>query len=341
MRCFSLNDKRFFLSLFISLFLVVLTGNFLFSEKSELEIKKLDIYLKIAKEINTVDNIRDKKDFVIALLEKLDKEFNLSEDERNYTKLLKSSFQEGDFSEANSLFLSSKDIMVGILVTQNRRFIVLKKEQDINEKIVKAESIFYDFLKNENFEGLEDENHFFPIVLVSKVFNEKFSFIFFKDKDSWKKFSVIVNSDNFPPDSIRLFYLTGKILSSGVGPFFVKNDYFVITVKDRFKKDFLVLEEIKVKIMSLLFLKVLQEKKILKNSDDKAIFLVFFNDFKNDKVARRIIKRVVGDNSFKGSNANRNFGKLKKLLRKIIQIEKDGDLEAFKSLKGDTINDGN
>jgi len=340
MRGLFLNNKRFFLSFFLSLVLVIITGKFLFSEKDKSEVKKLDIYLKIAKEIRTINSFKDKKDFVIILLEKLDKEFNLSEDERKYVTLLRSSFQKEDFSDVNSLFLSSKDIKVGIIITQNKKLIVLKKETDINEKIVKAESLFYDLQKSENFEGLQNENHFFPLILVSKVFNGNFTLTFLNNKDDWRKLTVIINSEKFSPNAINLFYLLGKILSSGVGPFFVKNNYFVITVKDRFKKDFLILEEVKVKIMALLFLKMLQEKKILETSD-KAIFSAFINDFKNSNIARNIIIKVIGDKPFEENNMKKEFGKLKKLLRKIIRIEKEGDLKAFESLKSDAINDGN
>ena len=286
--------------------------------------------LKISNIINK-EGIEDKESLIKIKAEILKTKLN-NESEREYLDNLLTYLKGNNIYELNSLIASS-DVKEGIFFLKDgeKRLesFVLNKNDSLNKKLEKSLKYFENFLKEEGLENFLSKKKFSPIILGGDVLRGERHLYFIKNEENWRSPFIIFSYDEKGKENgeLSIFYNLGKIFSASMGPFFIENSFSIVKVKEKLKKHYLTSEELKIKLMGILFLKYLIEGEILSKNLHREPVELFFKDF-NPKEKNFIFLNQY----FKDRDEKTFFLNSKKLLKTILKIEKKGDYKAFELL---------
>ena len=295
---------------------------------------KLYFFTQISKEINFSSELSQDKIFEIRDIYQREKEI-LSENEIKYFEFLLNSLEKSDFYSVNFYFLSDKSLKMGLVFykkegSEKISSLVLVKDPELSDNMEKIEDSFYKFVEYEDLLYSGKKDVFMPIFAMGRIYGGEDKIYFLKSEENWKKLMIFIPIER-KNSKLRGLYRIGKILSAGFGPFFVRNDYFVVSVKEKFKDKYYFLEALKVRLMAALYLKYLLKKEIIKNFKEEEILSLFKEDIGKEKSLRSFVKKYFS-NSESGKGNFNEFRIMKKLLKKIIDIEVKGDLKAFETM---------
>ncbi len=256
----------------------------------------------------------------------------------NYLNSFLENLQKRDYQKINSLLFTDNGLNEGIVFFKDKknRFktAVLVKKKSLNKKLEKGLKYFKDFLKEEGIDKYFKVKGFSPSLAGGELLNSNKKFIYIKNKENWKTPFIVFSYDdkNKLNSEIYIFYTLGKIISAAMGPFFIDNKFFIIKVKDRLKDKYLFLENIKIRLMGVLFLKYLVEEDILDKKVQEIIPELFFGEISINRQVSSFVKLYFKKNSGNKRDEKTFFVNAKKLLKTVLKIEKEGDLETLREL---------
>ena len=256
----------------------------------------------------------------------------------NYLNSFLENLQKRDYQKINSLLFTDNGLNEGIVFFKDKknRFktAVLVKKKSLNKNLERGLKYYKDFLKEEGIDKYFKVKGFSPSLAGGKLLNSNKKFIYIKNEENWKTPFIVFsyNDKNKLNSEIYIFYTLGRIISAAMGPFFIDNKFFIIKVKDRLKEKYLFLENIKIRLMGVFFLKHLVEEDVLDKKVQEIIPGLFFRDISTKREVSSFVKLYFKKNSGNKRDEKTFFVNAKKLLKTVLKIEKKGDLETLREL---------